>query len=103
MPAPLPQPGAKRAHAHRGVAARDRQYRSQPAATIPRRESPRPWAGRILVVMATLSRHLIVDAPADAVWEVVGHRFDRVDQWATAIPASSAIPAATAVPPTSKR
>jgi hypothetical protein len=49
--------------------------------------------------MATLSRHLIVDAPADAVWEVVGHRFDRVDQWATAIPASTAIPAAAAVPP----
>jgi Polyketide cyclase / dehydrase and lipid transport len=49
--------------------------------------------------MATLSRHLIVDAPADAVWEVVGHRFDHIGAWATAIPTSSAIPAATAVPP----
>ncbi len=45
--------------------------------------------------MPTLSRHLIVDAPADAVWEVVGRQFDRVGAWATAIPRSAPILAPT--------
>jgi Polyketide cyclase / dehydrase and lipid transport len=45
--------------------------------------------------MPTLSRHVIVDAPADAVWEVVGRQFDRIGEWATAIKASTAIPAST--------
>jgi Polyketide cyclase / dehydrase and lipid transport len=40
--------------------------------------------------MPTLVQHIIVDASADAVWEVIGHRFDRIGEWATAVPASTA-------------
>jgi hypothetical protein len=43
--------------------------------------------------MPQLSTDLVVAAPADAVWEVVGHRFDRIGEWATAVPASAALPA----------
>jgi carbon monoxide dehydrogenase subunit G len=39
--------------------------------------------------MSTLTRQIVIDAPADAVWEVIAGRFDRVGEWATAIPASS--------------
>jgi carbon monoxide dehydrogenase subunit G len=45
--------------------------------------------------MPELSTHLIVHAPADAVWEVIGPRFAQIGDWATAIPASSAIPTPT--------
>lgn len=45
--------------------------------------------------MPTLSKHRIVNAPADAVWQVVGRQFDRIGEWATAIKTSTAIPAAT--------
>lgn len=41
--------------------------------------------------MSTLSRHFIVEAPADAVWDLVGRRFARIGDWATAIPTSTAI------------
>jgi len=46
--------------------------------------------------MPDLSTHLIVDAPADAVWDVVGPRFAQIGDWATAIPASAAIATPTA-------
>lgn len=44
------------------------------------------------------SWHFIVEASADAVWEVVGRRFHQIGEWATAIPASSAIPARAGPP-----
>ncbi|ROO52017.1 polyketide cyclase/dehydrase/lipid transport protein [Micromonospora sp. Llam0] len=46
--------------------------------------------------MFSLTDHIIIDAPADQVWEVVAGRFDRIGEWATAIPASAALPAAPA-------
>jgi hypothetical protein len=42
--------------------------------------------------MPELSIDLLVAAPADQVWDVIGHRFDRIGDWATAITASTAIP-----------
>jgi hypothetical protein len=49
--------------------------------------------------MARLSAQIIVEAPADAVWEVVGRRFDRIGEWATAIPGSLALPPSPSSPP----
>lgn len=43
------------------------------------------------LLMSRLSSAFIVEAPADAVWEVVGRGFHRIGEWATAIPASTAI------------
>src|SRR5262249_27494585 len=63
-------------------------------ATIP---SPGIASRRAVVhalLMSRLSSALIVEAPADAVWEVVGRGFHRIGEWASAIPASTAIPAA---------
>jgi Polyketide cyclase / dehydrase and lipid transport len=37
-----------------------------------------------------LSSETIIEASADRVWEVVGHQFARIGEWATAIPASRA-------------
>jgi Polyketide cyclase / dehydrase and lipid transport len=45
--------------------------------------------------MSMFSRQITIDAPADAVWEVVGRQFDRVGEWATVIPASAPDPAAS--------
>jgi hypothetical protein len=46
--------------------------------------------------MSMLTHQFIVEAPADAVWDLVGRRFDRIGEWATAIPASVALrPAGT--------
>ncbi len=39
--------------------------------------------------MSALSRHIVIDAPADTVWEVIAGRFDRIGDWAAAIPASA--------------
>lgn len=39
--------------------------------------------------MAILRAEVSIDAPAAAVWEVVAHQFDRVGEWATAIPSST--------------
>lgn len=39
--------------------------------------------------MASLSNHVVIEAPADVVWEVVAHQFDRIGEWATAIPSSA--------------
>jgi Polyketide cyclase / dehydrase and lipid transport len=41
--------------------------------------------------MTELSTDLIVAAPADQVWEVIGPGFDRIGAWATAIPTSTDI------------
>jgi hypothetical protein len=41
--------------------------------------------------MTELCTDLIVAAPADHVWEVIGPGFDRIGDWATAIPTSTAI------------
>lgn len=43
--------------------------------------------------MSMLTRQFTVEASADAVWDLVGRRFDRIGDWATAIPASTAIAA----------
>jgi hypothetical protein len=61
-----------------------------------RRESRcRAWP-RTLVGMPELSIDLIIAAPADQVWEVIGRRFDRIGDWATAITHSTATPNASA-------
>jgi hypothetical protein len=41
--------------------------------------------------MPELSIDLIIAAPADQVWEVIGRRFDRIGDWATAITHSTAV------------
>jgi len=41
--------------------------------------------------MRELSTEFVVAAPADAVWDVIGRRFDRIGEWATAIRASTAV------------
>jgi hypothetical protein len=51
--------------------------------------------------MPELSTDFTVAVPADRVWHVIGRRFDRIGDWATAIPSSTALshdhPAHTAV------
>src|SRR4029450_2010867 len=42
--------------------------------------------------MPYLFTEFVVAAPADAVWDVIGRRFDRIGEWAAAIPASTAPP-----------
>ncbi len=42
--------------------------------------------------MFELTRSVVVEAPAEAVWQVIADGFDRIGQWATAIPASAAYP-----------
>jgi hypothetical protein len=44
--------------------------------------------------MPDLYTEFVVAAPAEAVWEMIGRRFDRIGEWATAIPASTALPPA---------
>jgi carbon monoxide dehydrogenase subunit G len=46
--------------------------------------------------MSEQSIDLIIAAPAAQVWEVIGHRFDRIGDWATAIHHSTAMPNASA-------
>jgi hypothetical protein len=41
--------------------------------------------------MSMLTRQFTVEASADAVWDLVGRRFDRIGDWATAIASSAAI------------
>jgi hypothetical protein len=55
--------------------------------------------------MKTISASIVIAAPADVVWEAIGHRFDRVGEWATAIRSSSpaAGPPATAQAPVAGR
>ena len=38
------------------------------------------------------SGHIIINAPAEAVWDIIGRQFDRIGEWATAISASAAVP-----------
>jgi hypothetical protein len=56
----------------------------------------RPVAHRAatLTNMVELTQTVVVNAPADAVWRVVAGGFDRIGEWATAIPASTANPVA---------
>jgi len=42
--------------------------------------------------MPQFSMQIVVAAPADAVWDLVGRRFDRIGDWATAVPSSSKLP-----------
>jgi len=42
--------------------------------------------------MPELSTDLIIAAPADRVWDVIGRQFDRIGDWATAVPSSTALP-----------
>jgi hypothetical protein len=35
--------------------------------------------------MSILSNDIVIAAPADTVWRVVGARFDRIGEWATAV------------------
>ena len=44
-----------------------------------------------------LSSETVIEASADRVWEIVGHQFARIGEWAAAIPASLANPPAAAV------
>jgi len=53
--------------------------------------------------MPELFTEFVVTAPADAVWDVVGRRFDRIGAWATAVPASAALPAQPGGPPVAGR
>ena len=41
--------------------------------------------------MSALTSAIVIDAPADRVWQVIAHQFDRIGDWATAIPASAAV------------
>ncbi len=55
--------------------------------------------------MPELSIDLIIAVPADRVWEVIGRRFDRIGDWATAITHSTGVPnapaaAGSSAPPT---
>jgi hypothetical protein len=43
----------------------------------------------MLIAMTALRQHIVIDAPADTVWEAIAHRFDRIGEWAAAIPASA--------------
>src|SRR5437016_2933065 len=49
--------------------------------------------------MPELSTDLIVAAPAERVWDVIGRRFDHIGDWSTAILASPAIPTPLTRPP----
>lgn len=37
-----------------------------------------------------IEKQIIVDAPADKVWEVLGHKYDLVSEWASSVLESSA-------------
>jgi hypothetical protein len=41
--------------------------------------------------MPRISKQFVVHAPADRVWELIGPGFDRIGDWATAIPTSTAL------------
>jgi hypothetical protein len=45
-----------------------------------------------LTDMVQLAQTIVVNAPADVVWRVVAGGFDRIGEWATAIPSSAAYP-----------
>jgi Polyketide cyclase / dehydrase and lipid transport len=63
-----------------------------PQRRFPAKESPCRRATRTLKGMPRLSKQIIVAAPAHAVWQVIGPGFDRIGDWATAIPAVTALP-----------
>jgi len=48
--------------------------------------------------MSRLSAQITIEASADAVWDVIGRHFDRIGEWATAIPASVALESSALAP-----
>jgi Polyketide cyclase / dehydrase and lipid transport len=56
---------------------------------FPARESPPAAASRDAQPMSSLTQHIVIDAPADTVWEAIADGFDRIGEWAAAIPASA--------------
>ena len=59
--------------------------------TLARRRLPQAFPlHRIAFRVVKLSSETIVEASADRVWEVVGHQFAHIGEWARAIPASRA-------------
>ncbi|MEV0947090.1 SRPBCC family protein [Rhodococcus sp. NPDC049939] len=44
-----------------------------------------------------LSNDREIVASADAVWDVIGRRFDKIGEWATVVPASTAVPGSPTV------
>ena len=49
--------------------------------------------------MQLLSSTITVDAPADHVWDILAHGFDRIGEWATVIPSSAAATSSTPLEP----
>jgi hypothetical protein len=47
--------------------------------------------------MTRITAHITIEAPAETVWAVLAHQFDRIGAWATAIPSSSPLPRASPV------
>lgn len=56
---------------------------------FPGRESLRVSDSVMIGTMSSLTRQIVIDGPADTVWEVLAGRFDRIGEWATAILGSS--------------
>lgn len=65
-----------------------------PGYPFPLRESTRFLGAAHSGGMTRLTNTIVVDVPAQRVWEEIAHRFDRIGDWATAIPASTAHPIA---------
>jgi hypothetical protein len=55
------------------------------------RESPGGARLGTLWGVPKISKQLVIAAPADAVWQVLGPGFARIGEWATAIPTSAAL------------
>src|SRR5205814_1382951 len=71
----------------------DRHYvRWQGAVRFPDRESTSDAPAGHADGMVALTQAIVVHAAAEAVWQVVAGGFDRIGEWATAIPASTACP-----------
>lgn len=95
---PPAQPGTERAY-HRLITIQ--QYpKPAPDTRFPGRESTRTDTRDTLGGMSLLTSRIVIAVPADTVWDLVAHRFDRIGDWATAIPSSTAIPAQPAGPAT---
>src|SRR5262249_55527711 len=87
--APLPQPQPERT----SPTDHDQDYCSGPGFDrFPDEESTSPAPSHQRCGMPPLSSSITVDAPADHVWDIVAHRFDRIGEWATVIPSSAAAP-----------
>lgn len=47
--------------------------------------------------MQPLTSIIVIDVPADQVWDIIAHQFGRIGEWATAIPGSAPVTAAASV------